>query len=69
MEEKEPTHIDNLRGKYWLLNGDVVCDNISFNSIRDAEIWGQWANFWGENPFKVIHSPSVKAYPRPFSNK
>ncbi len=66
-QEKQPTHIPNLSGKYWLLNSDVVVKVISFNKHADAERWGQWANFGGENPFKIIHSPSIKTYPRPRS--
>lgn len=61
----EPTHIKGLSGKYWLLNGDVVVDCISFNSKLEAEAWGRWSNYDEESPFLIIWSPSEKKYPRP----
>lgn len=63
--EKEPRHYDTLEGRIWLLNDDVVIENVSFNGKADAEAWGRWSNFGDKNPFKIIYSPSVKVFKRP----
>lgn len=65
MDMEEPRHLKGLQGRYWLVNDNVVVENISFSSKIDAVNWGNWANFGQENPFQIIISPSVKTFPRP----
>lgn len=49
----EPTHRKDNEGKYRLKTGNTLV-NGSFDLKRDAEAWGSWNNFGGENPYEIV---------------
>lgn len=58
-ETKEPKHRDDILGKYRLLNGSVLIITVSFDTKKDAEVWGRWNNFGQPNPFEIVTNPNL----------
>lgn len=58
MENKEPKHREDTKGKYLLSTefrgGKIFIQNLSFDTKEEAEAWGNWNNFGGGNEYEIV---------------